>query len=468
MQSALAIDTTVPAPTRGWGAELRAIFALAWPLILAQLAQNALLTTDVIYMGWLGPQYLAAGMLSHAFFFALQLMGIGIVGVVAPLVSQALGARDFKSVRRIVRAGFWVSILLAAIMTPIIWHVRPILLSLGQDPESARLAEQFLHYAVWLLTPAFMIIVVRSFLAAHGATMVILGITVAGVIVNAVVNYGIMFGNWGLPRLELMGAGITTTLVNIAMLAMMIVYVMWHRRFRRYHIFARFLRLDLGRLRQMFAIGGPIGLMMLAEVGLFSVAAFLMGWLGTNEVAAHAIALQCASMAFMVPLGLSQATTVRVGLAYGSGSAEGVRKAGWVALGLTVAFMSLTCTLFLAFPHTIVRLFLDPHVTANEAALGLAASYLVIAGVFQLADGAQVAAAGALRGLSDTFWPLIIALVGYWGIGMPIAWFTAFVLDWRGVGIWLGLAGGLTAVAIVLVARFAMRERLGLLRGMTA
>lgn len=453
-----------PSPSRGWRDELRALFVLAWPLILAQLAQNALLTTDTILMGWLGSHYLAAGALAHAFFFALFLLGLGVVGAVAPLVSQALGARDIKAVRRIVRAGFWVSIILGVLLTPVIWNVRPILLALGQAEQSALLAEEFLQYAVWMLIPAFMTIVLRSFLAAHGATRVILLITVAGVVVNAVVNYGIMFGNWGLPRLELRGAGITTTLVNVFMLVLMLVYVGRHRRFKRYHILARFHRIDWSRLRQMVVIGGPIGLMLLAEVGLFSVAAFLMGWLGTDEVAAHAIALQCASMAFMVPLGLSQATTVRVGLAYGRGTPEGVRLAGWMSLVLTLGFMSLTCLAFIASPGLIVRVFLNPHIEANAAALSLAATYLMIAGVFQLVDGAQVSAAAALRGLNDTFWPLVIALFGYWLVGLPVAYYTGFVLEWRGAGIWWGLATGLAVVAIILNARFALRERLGLLR----
>lgn len=454
----------LPVTATSWSAELRELFKLAWPLVLAQLAQNALLTTDIVFMGWLGPRYLAAGMLSHAFFFALQLLGIGVVGAVAPLVSQALGARDVKAVRRIVRAGMWWALLLATVMLPIVWSVRPILLALGQAEESARLAEEFLHFAVWLMFPAFLIIVVRSFLAAHGATQVILLITVVGVVINAVGNYALMFGNWGFPRLELRGSGITTTLVNCVMLALMVLYMQSHRRFRRYHVFARFLRFDRARFAEMFRVGGPIGLMLLAEVGLFSVAAFLMGWLGTDEVAAHAIALQCASLAFMVPLGISQAATVRVGLAYGRGSSEGIRKAGWTSLWMTLAFMSATSLLFITQPQAVVRLFLDASAPANANALALGASYLVIAGVFQLVDGTQVSMAAALRGLSDTTWPLIIALVGYWAVGMPVAYMLGFQAGWRGVGIWWGLASGLAAVAVVLSIRFALRERLGLVR----
>lgn len=454
----------LPVPATRWSAELRELFKLAWPLVLAQLAQNLLFTTDVVMMGWLGPQYLAAGMLSHAFFFAIQLFGIGIVGAVAPLVSQALGARDIKAVRRIVQAGFWAGIIFAIIIVPIVWQVRPIMLALGQDPTSAALAEEFLHFAVWLIFPALAIIVVRSFLSAHGSTQVILLITLAGVAVNAAGNYALMFGNWGFPRLELRGSGITTTVVSFVMLALMVAYTLGHRKLRRYHVFSRFFTIDWSRIWQMVRVGVPIGLMLLVEVALFSTAAFLMGLLGTNEVAAHAIALQVVAMAFMVPLGLSQATTVRVGLAYGRGDPEGVRKAGWTALGLTVVFETATCILFVTMPGAIIPIFLDPHVEANHAALVLATQYLLIAGVFQLFDGSQATAGAALRGLTDTMWPLVIAFVGYWCIGMPIAVFLGFNAGWRGAGIWWGLAAGLAVVAVVLSIRFAFRERLGLLR----
>lgn len=447
-----------------WLGEFQALFTLGWPLIVAQLAQNALLTTDVIMMGWLGPRYLAAGALANAFFICFQLLGIGIVGAVAPMVAQALGARDFRSVRRTVRQGFWVGIILVVALFPLLWNIRPIYHFLGQDPELAVMAERFVHYAIWLFFPALMIIVVRSFLAAHGSTRVILLITICGVVVNAFADYALMFGNWGFPRLDLAGAGIATTTVNFVMLALMILYVQMHRRYRRYHIFARFFKPDWPRFWQIWRVGTPIGLMLLAEVGLFTAAALLQGWLGADEVAAHQIALQLASLAFMVPLGISQATTVRVGLAYGEGNPEGIRKAGWASLAATLIFMSTTCAAFLLFPRALVGLFLDPANPENANTLALAASYLTIAALFQLVDGAQVSAGAALRGLTDTNMPLVIALVGYWAVGFPVAYLCGFTFNMRGVGIWLGLAAGLAAAAIALTIRFALRDRLGLSR----
>ena len=466
----MATIQTAPASTGvgsdnsiGWLAEARASFRLAWPLIVAQLAQNLLFTTDVVLMGRLGPTFLAAGTLAGAFLMPLMLTGISIVGAVAPLVAQARGGRRIKDVRRVVRQGLWVSILLATLLQPIVLSIGPIYTALGQDPEVVALAETYIFYGSWMLYPALGLMAVRSLLAAFDDTRSILVITVIGVTINALVAYILMFGHLGFPRLELKGAAIATGLVNLFMFLAMLGYALRHRRFKRFNLLLRFWKPDWKHFRAIFRIGTPIGLTVASEVGLFSVAALLMGRLGTNEVAAHAVALQLAATAFMVPLGLGMAATVRVGVAFGRGDHEGVRKAGWTALAMGTGFMSMTCLLFLALPGTLVSIFLDRTDPNNEIALGLAAGYLAIAGIFQLADGAQVVAAHALRGLSDTKIPMFLALFGYWGVGMPISYLLGFVLEWRGAGIWLGLAAGLGFVAVVLVTRFALRERLGLL-----
>jgi len=447
-----------------WSAELKALFALAWPLVLAQLAQNALFTSDVIMMGWLGPKYLAGGALATAFMNMFLIGSIGLVGVVAPMIAQALGARDLRSVQRTLRTGFWVVVAISAVLIPFIWQVKPILLALGQQPETVELAQDFVHHAAWLFLPGLGLVVLRSFLAAHSVTRPILIITILGIFINAGLNYCFMLGNFGFPRLELKGSGTVTATVNLIMFLMMLGYILWHRRYRRYHIFGNFFAIDWARFREIFRIGTPIGFTVMAEVGLFSAAAILMGWLGTDEVAAHVVALQITSMAFMVPLGLSQATTVRVGLAYGAGSRSGIGTAGWTAIALTLVFECITCAVFLLFPATLVGFFLNPGEAANVHAMTLAASYLLVSALFQLVDGTQAIAASALRGLNDTKVPMIVAIVGYWLVGLPVAYFCGFTLGWRGVGVWSGLAAGLALVAIVLSVRFAMREKLNLIR----
>jgi MATE family multidrug resistance protein len=239
---------------------------------------------------------------------------------------------------------------------------------------------------------------------------------------------------------------------------MLLGYALTRPAYRHYELLVRVWRPDWARLGHILAVGMPIGFMMMAEVGLFAVAALFMGWLGTDELAAHAVALQYAAISFMVPLGLSHATTVRVGLAHGQGSAEGVRKAGWVSIAIGTGFMAVTGMIFWLMPEALVGLFLDPLAQQNQRPFALAVIYLGIAGLFQLADGAQVVSAAVLRGLSDTSTPMVVAILGYWGIGAPIAYVCAFVLGMGGVGVWAGLAAGLIAVALTLVARFALRN----------
>ena len=456
------MKTMSAVPPGDWLEELRALLRLAWPLVVAQLAQAALHTTDLLMLGRLGPEDLAAGSLAVNLLMLFLVSGMGIIGAVAPLVAQARGARRMKAVRPIVRQGLWAAIALAGALIPALLQIEVIFGWLGQDPATTLLSARFMHIAAWSLLPAFGIVALRSLLSAFAATRVILVVTLVGVTLNALLAYGLIFGNFGMARMGLRGAPTATLLSNITMFALLLAYVLRQRRFRRLHILHRFWLPDWPRLREIFRIGAPIGCTLLAESGLFTAAAMMMGWLGTGEVAAHAIALQCASIAFMVPQGLGSAAAVRVGLAYGRHDHVGIHKAGWTALAASAAFMSCSCLVFLTAGPWLVSLFLDPDVDAKPALL--AAQFLLVAGVFQLADGAQVVAASALRGLSDTAKPMALALAGYWLVGLPTAYGLGFGAGWRGLGIWIGLAAGLAAVALVLVARFAMRERLGLTR----
>ncbi len=446
-----------------WGQELRATLVLAWPLIIAQVAGILLFTTDVLMMGWLGPTHLAAGTLATSLLHPIFLGGLGVVTATAPMIAQAVGARQSRSVRRTVRQGFWVATLLAVLIAPLLYNAERLFLVLGQDPEVSALAQGYLYFAVGAVWPGLLIVPLRSLLQSRGNTTIILYITVVGIFVNALGNYALIFGNFGFPRLELAGAGISTSFVNWVMALLALLFVLFHKRYRRFHILVRLWKPDWQRFRDIFRIGIPIGLTLMAEVGMFGVAVIMMGWIGTNQVAAHAVAAQFAAIAFMVPLGLSQATTVRVGLAVGSGHPEGVRKAGWTSLWLTLAFMAATCALFLLAPGVLVQLFLDPLKPENAISFGLAIAYLGVAALFQLVDGAQCIMGAALRGMSDTRIPMVFALVGYWVIGLPVGYVAGFTFGLEGVGIWLGLASGLTVAAVALTIRFALRERLNLM-----
>jgi MATE family multidrug resistance protein len=243
----------------------------------------------------------------------------------------------------------------------------------------------------------------------------------------------------------------------------LIAVVTFERRFRRFHVFGNWWRFDRQRTMAMVRLGWPIGLTMALEMGVFALAAYFMGWIGAPAVAAHAIALQIAAITFMVPLGLGQAATVRVGLALGRRDEVSVARAGWTAWVMGVGFMAAMALVMWIIPRQLVTLFLAD-VPANAVVVGLAVSFLQVAAAFQLVDGAQVIGAGMLRGLHDTRWPLIFALLGYWGVGLGIGAWLAFAADWKGVGIWVGLASGLAAVAVLMLARWVLRDRIGLTR----
>jgi MATE family multidrug resistance protein len=454
--------STAGAPTAAalWRREIIATLRLAAPLVFTQLAMIGINTTDIVMMGWLGPDELAAGALGMNIYIPFFLFGLGIATVVAPMTAQALGARDFRGVRRTVRQGFWLILLFGAIFSAIIWNGRHVLLATGQDPEIARLAQDYLQAVAWGLVPALWMVVLRCFVTSHSRPRSVLVITLVAVAVNAVGNYGLMFGNFGLPRWELTGAGVTSSVVSALMFLAMLGYVLRDRQFRRYHILVRFWRPDWGRFFELFRVGVPIGLTIVAEAGLFSAAALLMGLISTEALAAHAIALQCGAVAFMVPLGIGQAAVVRVGLAAGARDNDGVRRAGWSALLAGSLFMSCAALTFWFGGSLLVGLFLDAAVPENAPVIELAVAFLAIAAVFQLVDGGQVIGAHVLRGLKDTTVPMWLAIGGYWAIGFVASVVFAFPLGFGGRGVWFGLAFGLAFVAIAVNWRFHRRERL--------
>jgi MATE family multidrug resistance protein len=243
----------------------------------------------------------------------------------------------------------------------------------------------------------------------------------------------------------------------------LLAYILWDSQFRGFHLFRGGWRPVWGHVRQILGLGLPIGATLLCESGMFAGAVLLMGWIGTAELAAHAVAGQCAAVFFMVPLGIAQASTVRVGLAAGRHDMTGIARAGWAALGLGVGFMAGTGVLFLSLPKTLIGLFLDLQGADTAPVVQLAIRYLAIAALFQLVDGAQVVGSSILRGLNDTRVPLGIAAVGYWGVGFGTAYLLGFELGMGGTGVWFGLAAGLAATALAFVWRFYQRERLGLL-----
>ena len=448
-----------------WRDELRATLALAWPLILANLTQQAIQATDILLMGRLGATQLAAATLALNLTFTLNIFLLGLITASSPLMATALGRRSnaVRDVRRTFRAGLW---LIAFAMPPywlLLWHVGAIMRAFGISPELADQGQTFLRAYMWCTAAWLLFQLLRNFTSALERPRVILWLSLSGIALNLLLSWSLIFGHFGLPALGLVGGGVGSTLTWLAICGALIAVVSVNRQFRRFHLFGRWWRFDAQRTVAMIRLGWPIGATMALEMGVFALAAYFMGWLGTPAVAAHAIALQIAALTFMVPLGLGQASTVRVGLALGRGDERGITRAGWTAWVIGVGFMATMAIGMWIAPRPLVTLFLADN-AANAAVIGLAVSFLRVAAAFQLVDGAQVIGAGMLRGVHDTRWPLLFALFGYWVVGLGIGVWLAFGRDWQGVGIWVGLASGLAAVAALMLARWVMRDRLGLAR----
>jgi len=462
MDTAVAISSGVPART--WKGELRATLALAWPLILANLTMQLIQATDVVLLGWLGAKELAAAALGLSLSFGMILFALGVLTATSPMMASALGERSnaVRDVRRTFRQGVWAAALMTVPTLIVLWNAEKVILAFGQDRELARLGGWFLRGYMWVIPTWMLFQMMRNFVSALERPGWVLAISTAGIPLNAIVSWALIFGHLGLPKLGLIGGGIGSSIVWLAMTTALAIVVLTDRQFHHFRLFGRFWRSDWPRFRQLFKLGGPIGLTMGFEGAIFSAAAYLMGLFGAPSVAAHQIALQIAATAFMVPLALGQATTVRVGLAYGRRDREGIALAGWTAFGLCTVFMTLMATLMFIFPRELITLFLED-TPENATVIALGVSFLRIAALFQIVDGWQVVGAGMLRGIHDTRVPMIFALFGYWAIGLGVGVALAFFMNWRGVGIWSGLAAGLGIVSVLMIWRWSRRDRLGLL-----
>lgn len=450
---------SIDGSSTSWRGDIRATLTLAWPLAVAQVGQIAINTTDVLMIGRLGPEALAASALGTWLYLTLNLFGLGVLTAVAALTAQAYGAREPRMVRRTVRQGLWAALAMGVPFVFVMAQAEWLFTLFGQPPQTIAMAVPFVAILKWTLLPSLAFIALRFFIIALGRPRLVMAALFGGVALNALLDYALIFGRLGAPALGLEGAALATVFVYCALFATLAVFVLTMRPFRRYHVFARLWRADWPRFALIFRIGTPAGFGILMEIGLFAAAVYLMGVIGPEAVAAHQIAIQCAAVTFMVPLGISQAATVRVGVALGRRDRDGVGRAAWSALALGAGFMTITAIAFWVLPRPIVGLYIDLDVPGNAAVVALAVQFLFFAGAFQVFDGAQAVGSGILRGLSDTRVPMIMAVVSFWLIGFPVAVFFGFGLAWHGIGVWVGLTLSLVVFAGLLVRRIARRER---------
>ncbi|MGR3433801.1 MAG: MATE family efflux transporter [Shimia sp.] len=432
--------------------EAKALLTLGLPLAGSNVAQVALGATDTLMVGWYGVTELAALTIGGAFFFVLFLAISGFAWAATPMIAEAVEAGDERRVRRVTRMAFWLVTIGGTLAFVPLWFARPILEAAGQTPEVARIAQDYLRVVVFAIYPALWVMVMKSYLSALEHTGVVLWATLIAIPLNVAVNWVLIFGNLGAPELGVRGAAVATVLVNALTLAVLIGY--GRRHFPGHALFERLWRPDGEVLGQVFRLGWPIGLTSVSETGLFAGAALLMGVIGTVELAAHGIAMQLASLTFVLHLGLSQAATVRAGRAYGRRARPDLERVGRVSIGLSVAMALATMAVFLTVPAPLVALYLAPDEPAREAVLALGVTLLAMAALFQLMDGAQVTALGLLRGLQDTQKPMWIAAFSYWGVGIPLSWLLGIRLGLGAVGVWAGLVIGLAFAGGLLMWRF--------------
>lgn len=436
--------------------ELIETLKLAAPMALTQLGQIAMMTTDLAFIGRLGGDAVAAAALAGTVYFVSFTFGMGPTSAVAPLAAQAFGADQLHLVRRSLRTGLWVALLIALPIMAFPLRGEQILLGLGQAQVAAHLAQQYLFGLAWGVAPALWFMAIRSFMGAVNRPQPILWITLVAIPVNALLVYLLMNGEWGLPRLGLFGVGLATTMVNCGTFLAALWFATQRQPFSDYRVLAHVWRIDWKLMRRLVAIGAPISIAFLLEYGLFSAAALLMGRISTTALAAHQIALQVTAILFMVPFGIGMAATVRVGHAVGRGDVAAIRRAGLVAMLLGIFLVTILTLAVILARFAIARFFLGGDLRGVDATIDLAAKLLLVGATFFITDGIQSIAVGALRGMKDTRIPLLFAAISYWVIGFWLSYLLGFWTTLGAVGVWFGLSIGTVIYAALLVLRFRL------------
>jgi MATE family multidrug resistance protein len=440
-------------PVNGMRAELRATLALALPLAAANLAQMAMAVTNTVMVGRLGAMPLAAAGLGGMLYFTGGVTLQGVLSAVAPLAAHALGAGDRRAAERSAGAGLVLAVLLALPFIAALISLDRLLVALGYDSALAAEIGRYLRTIVWG-APAFLgFAVLRSQLAALSHTrsvMVVVIICIAG---NALLNWVLIFGHLGAPALGVAGSGYASAINQWLMLGGLALCTRLMPDLAALRVLRNAFAARRIEMVEILRLGWPIGGMRGIEVGVFMTAGILMGLLGPAALAAHQLVLNCAGISFMVPLGLSQTATVRVAYQLGAGRRVAARRASFVALALGIGFMSAAAVVLWAAPDAIIGVYIGIADPANRQTVQIARHLIAIAAIFQVFDGMQVIAAGALRGYKDTMVPMLLATFGYWGIGFVGCWLFAFPLGYGAVGLWWGLALGLAVVAMMLSLR---------------
>jgi MATE family multidrug resistance protein len=444
--------TDLPRDLHGFRAELRAMVRLALPIVVVQLGQMLMGAVDTVMVGRVSAEAVGAIALGNVYFFGAAIFGMGVLMALDPVVAQAVGARDAEAIARGVQRGLVLALLVSGLASLLLLPARPVLGLLRQPPAVADVAAAYARVAIVGILPFYAFGALRQSLQAmHRLAPIVITMAIAN-LANVGLNYAWIFGRFGFPALGAVGAAWATA---VSRWLMLVLLVAWAWPSLRPHLLpVRRAAWAWEPLRRMLALGAPIGMQYELEYGVFAVVGVMMGWMGTVQLAGHQVALNLASLTFMVPLGVSTAAAVLVGHAVGRGDAAEARRAAAAALLCGVGFMTASATVLLTVPGPIARLY-----TTDAAVAALAASLIPIAGVFQVFDGIQVVSIGILRGVADTRTPMLVNVLGFWLVGLPVSALLGFRAGAGPRGLWWGLTAGLVLVALVLLWR--ARRRLG-------
>ncbi len=423
------------------------MWKLALPLVLSELGWMMMGIVDTMMTGRLSREAMGAAGAGSTMFHVAAMFGLGLLLGLDTVVSQAFGAKNWRECHQSLIQGVWIAVLLSPfLMAPFLLGL-PFLELLKIHPDVLPEVRAYLSAVVWSTLPLLLYAAFRRYLQATGMVRPIVFALVSANIVNAMANYALIFGEWGMPALGVAGAGWATTISRIYMAGVLLFAIVAREHATGGGLFRVPRGFDGQRVRRLVALGLPAALQITIEIGVFAAVAALVARLEPRYLAAHQIALLAASTTFMVPLGIGSAAAVRVGQAIGRRDPEGAASSGWAALALGAGFMCFGAACFLLFPTWIARAF-----TTDGAVIQTAVTLLAVAALFQVCDGLQVVATGALRGAGDTRSPFVTHTICYWGIGLPLGWWLAFRTGWGAAGLWVGLCVALILIGVVLLA----------------
>jgi MATE family multidrug resistance protein len=447
------------APSAAIKSDARTILALGGPLIANNLANMGMGFADTVMAGQLGARELAGLAIGVGYYSLCFVFGMGVLMGLSPSVAHAYGAQDDAAITRFYRQSHWIVVALSIGLVWVAWQSEHVFALFGIDPEIVPIAVAYNQVISFGLPAEFAFFALRFTSEGLGITRPIMYIAVMGLLVNVLGNWQFIYGHWGFPQLGAVGCALSTAISLWLMLAAMLIYMYRERAYRAFRFFSRIDAPHWPTLQSLLRIGLPIAASITAEASLFIVAAMLMGAMGVVTASAHQIAINWAALMFMIPLAMNSATTIHVGHALGRGDVAAARRAGWVGIAMCGGIMLLSALGIVIFNEQIILLY-----TRDATVRELAITLLLMAGIFQLSDGLQVGAAGALRGFKDTTWPMAITLTAYWIVGFPIAYISGVQRGGGPVYVWIGLIAGLLVAAILLNWRYWIISRRAVLK----